>query len=327
MDFLIIGASKSGTSSLWAIMRQHPQIWVPMPKELPFFDRPDYVQGWEQYARRNLHGAPTGATIGKATPSYMNGIPRDGAAREDFEREIPERIARQFPDIRLIAILRDPVQRALSQYAMGRNVGAESRDPDTVFGELLEPTALEQSRRSPRGLNGYIVLGEYGRILRGYLDAFDASQLLTLSTAQLGEDPEQVLASVWRFVGVDENVEIDLNTRYMVSADLKRRHRFMLGLYNPERRSVRMARRTVRALPPAIGASLRRRVWTPALRSVTSGGDRLRSSDAPPRYELSPELRERMIAHFEPDSAELEEMLGWSPLHGGWPPLEVRTRA
>src|SRR5262245_17126778 len=97
VDFLIIGAMKSGTSSLWALMRDHPDIWMPMPKELPFFSGPDYERGWEEFARRNLRGAPAGATIGKATPAYMAGAPLEGVTREDPEREIPERIARQFP--------------------------------------------------------------------------------------------------------------------------------------------------------------------------------------------------------------------------------------
>src|SRR3954464_13678097 len=109
MDFLIIGAMKSGTSSLWAMVRDHPDVWMPVPKEIPFFDRPDYhEQGWNRYARRHLSGAPPGAKVGKATPCYMSGIPLDGGARQDPEREIPERIATLFPSIRLIAILRDP---------------------------------------------------------------------------------------------------------------------------------------------------------------------------------------------------------------------------
>ena len=149
----------------------------------------------------------------------MAGAAAGGLARSDPEREIPERIARQFPDIRLIAILRDPVERALSHYAMARNVGPESRDPETAFDELLRPEALAEARQDPHGLHGYVAFGEYGRILRGYLDVFEASQVLTVSTAQLAADPQSVLSSVWPFVGVADHVPADLHTRYMVSSE------------------------------------------------------------------------------------------------------------
>jgi Sulfotransferase domain len=315
VDFLIIGAMKSGTSSLWALMREHPDIWVPMPKELPFFNGPEHDRGWDAFARRNLRGAPPGAKVGKATPSYMAGAPLDPVEREDLEREIPERIARQFPDIKLIAILRDPVERAVSQYTMGRNVGAETRGPDEAFEQLLQPAALARARRDPHGLEGYVVLGEYGRLLRGYLDVFGSSQLLPLSTAQLSDDPRSVLERVWRFVGVDDYVPADLHQRYMVSAELGRRHR-VIGLFDGRRRSVRAARRAFRALPPSIGDPIRRRFWTPLLRSVASKATDPGSPSPPPQYAVSPDLRRKLEAHYEADSEQLVEMFGWSPLNG-----------
>lgn len=311
VDFMIIGAAKSGTSSLWALLRDHPDIWMPMPKELPFFNGPDHARGWDEFARRHLKEAPPGTKIGKATPVYMAGVPREGATRDDPEREIPERIARQLPDIKLIAILRDPVERALSHYSMARKVGAETRDPETALDELLRPEVLEAARREPRGLQGYLVLGEYGRVLRGYLDVFDASQLLTLSTAELADDPKSVLDSVWSFLGVDHHEPADLNKRYMVSADLTRRHRFLPGLIDPRRPGVRAVRKAVRSLPPSIRDPLRQRVSRAVARTIVSGGDPGRKE--PPARELSPELRRRLVAHYEPDSAALEEMFGWSP--------------
>src|SRR4051812_37547337 len=318
MHFLIVGAMKSGTSSLWALMRDHPDIWTPIPKELPFFNGPDHEAGWDDFARRNLRDAPTGAVIGKATPSYMAGVPLDPITREHPEREIPERIARRFPDIKLIAILRDPVDRAISQYTMGRNVGADTRDPDTAFDELLRPESLEAARRDPEGLQGYVVFGEYGRILRGYWDVFDSSQLLTLSTAQLDQDPEAVLSAVWSFLGVAEHTPADLETRYMVSADLGRRHRLM-GLFDGRRRSVRMARKAFHSLPPPISNRIRKTFCAPQLRSVRSSNGGKDSSSQAPRVELSPAMRSRLFEHYEADSAQLEEMFGWSPLHGGLP--------
>lgn len=308
---------KSGTSSLWALLRDHPGIWMPMPKELPFFNGPDYAAGWDEFARRNLRGAPAGATIGKATPAYMAGAPMEGVAREDPEREIPERIARQFPGVKLIAILRDPVKRALSHYSMARNVGPETRDVDTAFSELLEPTALAASRRDPHRLQGYVVLGEYGRILRGYLDVFDPSQVLTLSTGELASDPRSVLASVWPFIGVPDHEPADLHTRYMVSSELTARHR-LIG-FNGRGPAMRAVRKTARALPAPIADPLRRVVWRRALRSVASEPAQDEASPQAPKDELSSELRERLVAHYEPDSALLEEIFGWSPLQEGGP--------
>jgi hypothetical protein len=319
MDFLIIGAAKSGTSTLWSLMRGHPDIWMPTPKELPFFNGPDYELGWEEFARRHLGGAPPGAKIGKAAPGYMSGAAVGGDATTHREREIPERIARRFPDIKLIAILRDPVKRALSQYAMARNLGLESRDPDTAFEELLEPSALAEARRNPPDLKGgYVVLGEYARILQGYLDVFEPSQLLVLQTTRLAEDPESLLASVWRFIGVDDYVPDDLDTRRNVSSDLTPWQRVFVEAVDDAPPAARAARRVVRALPPAIRAPVRRRVFA-VFRYVASRKRGGTSSSSPPDYQLSPKIRGRLFAHYEADSANLETMFGWSPLGDGSP--------
>ena len=131
VGFLIIGAAKSGTTSLFEYMRPHPQIHMPAEKEIHFFnvDR-SYLRGTEWYLATVLQGAPAGSICGEATPDYMNGAPYRGdvtggdalggetGSGEEVEEVIPRRIKSALPDVKLICVLRDPVARARSCHRM-----------------------------------------------------------------------------------------------------------------------------------------------------------------------------------------------------------------
>src|SRR5439155_11141329 len=124
------------------------------------------------------------------------------AARDDTERIVPERIASHSPEARLVAILRDPVERAYSHYLMERLRKNEQRPYQVAIDELLRPERLEQSRRVIVEQQSYVTFGEYGRVLAPYFELFPRDRIHVCFTRELAEQREQTLAAVLRFLVV-----------------------------------------------------------------------------------------------------------------------------
>jgi hypothetical protein len=198
LDFVIIGTQKGGTTSLWQYLRDHPQLWMPRTKEAPFFNKAQADDAAElaAYMDRRFGEAPDGALLGKATPHYMM-----GSRRADVER-IARRIATAFPDVRLIALLRDPLERAVSHYRMAVRRGQEERSFDEAIADLLDPGQLADGRSRATETNSYVVQGEYARILRAYHESLPAEQLHVELTEDLSGDPGAVVDRVLGFLGL-----------------------------------------------------------------------------------------------------------------------------
>jgi hypothetical protein len=198
LEFIIIGVQKGGTTSLWELLRSHPRIAMPNVKEAPlFFLAPAQIPAaLERVVNRAVEGRPGPVTIGKAATQYMMGL--NGTPVE----EVAERIAVSLPRVRLIAVLRDPIDRAVSHYRMSVRRGFESRSLDAAVEELLQPESLELGRREATEVNSYLVQGEYARILQLYLERFPAEQIHTETTADLEHEPAAVLDRVLAFLGL-----------------------------------------------------------------------------------------------------------------------------
>ena len=212
LDFIVIGAQKSGTSSLFQYLRHHPEIFVPTVKEAAYFCHDGVFQtlswstyiGQLAYATEARDSADPALRWGTVTPRYMLGTSTGSPAQTNGydERTVPRRIHERLPDVRLIAILRDPVARAVSNHRMLVGRGRDGRTFDEAVGELLASEALARSRRRPVEGSDYIVRGEYGRILSGYFDVFSREQLLVVFTEELEHDPAELLRRIQRFIGV-----------------------------------------------------------------------------------------------------------------------------
>ncbi len=200
LDFIVIGVQKGGTTSLWRYLRGHPGIAMPDYKEWPVFcSGPERLPGrLEWFVKTNFDGLSPEVRRGHLSTHYMMGM---GSADADVET-IAERIARTLPDVRLIALLRDPIDRAMSQYRMSVRRGLERRSFDTAVEELLEPEQLEAGRARSSETNSYLAQGEYGRILQIYRARFAPERILVESTADLGRDPGLVLDRVLDFLGL-----------------------------------------------------------------------------------------------------------------------------
>jgi hypothetical protein len=194
-DFLVIGAYKSGTSALHHAIRQHPGLFVPS-KEPNFFafadgvasDRPvkpGSVVLEKDYLRLFARAGPD-AVAGEVSPEYM----ANPAACP--------RIAATVPEVRLVAVLRNPVERAYSDYLMYRRDGDERCER---FGDALDQQDQRRARGHPTGY--YVGTGFYAAQLRPYFDRFPREQLHVLLHDELRADHQQALAGVFQFLGVD----------------------------------------------------------------------------------------------------------------------------
>ena len=191
-NFLIVGAQKSGTTALADYLRNHPSIVLPDAKELHFFDHDrKYVRGAHNYDEYHAALGPVGIgqIVGEATPSYM------------FLQGCAERIFSYNPKIRLIFILRDPSERAYSQWCMQRHRGRERLS----FGEAIR-TETERSQSFSSAHEGkwcaYVARGQYAQQIKRYLTLFPREQLLFIRSERLMTEHVEALNDICDFLGV-----------------------------------------------------------------------------------------------------------------------------
>lgn len=177
-DFLVIGAMKAGTTSLWRELRRHPDVWVPDLKEFQFFsDKRKYAQGLDWYRAHFAEGAGHRA-IGEASTGYTK-YPRP--------EDVAERIAAALPDVRLVYLVREPLARIRSHYVHSVHKARETRPIDQAV------------REAP----AYLAVTRYRTQIDRYLALFPADRLLVVTTDDLKKRRTEVLDQVFTHLGVD----------------------------------------------------------------------------------------------------------------------------
>lgn len=321
IDFLIIGAMKAGTTSLFEYLRGHPEIDLPPDKEVPYFndDRFYGKQTWEEYLRMAFPTPKRGRLSGTVTPLYMSpiacapGAEGEGSPAGGYDnRELPRRIHERLPSARLIAILRDPVERAYSHYVEETRRSGESRSFAAAVDDLLQPDVLSRSRSHLMPNGGYIVLGEYGRLLEGYYDLFPRERILVLFTGDLAREPMGVLRRIYDFLGVAPDVEpANLAKRYNVgAAEFKVRPGLPAAVV--ERAS---ANRVARAVWHQLSSERKSAILGAYRRFNYRFRDWNRRSDASTDLS-SPDVSaglERLRRHYAEERDLLERLLGYPP--------------
>ena len=260
--FLVIGAMKCGTTSLYYYLAEHPEIGMSRRKETDFFldEHGNWERGRDWYADQFPDGAPA---RGECSPNYT---------KRHLFGGVPERIASVCPEAKLIYLVRDPIERAVSHYQGSRRQGREERPFEATVADA------EQSN--------YVLTGRYHWQLQPYLDRFSAEDLLVVSMEELGAAPTATLQAVYRFLEIDpafQNRRVD--TRFNPSADKKK-----LGPW-------------LRWLSDQVPQSLKDRV-RPYLPLHWLPGERV------PRPEVSPDVRRHLEAAFRPDVEALRELTG-----------------
>lgn len=193
-NFLIIGAQKAGTTALYSYLRRHPDVTGPSWKEVSFFDR-HYRRG-EAWYRGNFPLVRR-QHIGEASPSYL------------FHPLAPQRVAALLPDARLIAVLRDPVDRAFSHYQHEVALGREPLSFEEALEREEERTRGEVDRMvsDPAYFSHawwdftYLARGRYAEQLERWLASFPREQLLVVSSEELSERTGSTYARVLEFLG------------------------------------------------------------------------------------------------------------------------------
>ena len=305
LDFLLIGAQKAGTTSLFEYVRLHPGLFLPSEKEVSYFNIESRVErGWPWYLEWVFADAPPDVPWGTFSTFYMD-------AAEGREDTVPRRIRETVPNVKLIAILRDPVARAVSHHRMSVMKRLEARAFDDAVDELLHPDALAQARSRPTEANSYVTRGEYGRALANYLELFPREQLLVLFAEDLERDPTEVLNTFFSFVGVDPDfVPPNVGERYRRAGDRRRIERLDLHGWRARMAHQRVVRRGWERLPASTRRAIDRWVRVVSYR-VELWNARQRGAKAHP--EIDPEVLSRLADHYRPDVARLRELTGVEP--------------
>jgi hypothetical protein len=292
-DFLVIGAPKAGTTALNAALARHPGLYMSAIKEPKFFlsDGPPPTKGgpgdaltyrehvWRRAEYEALFDpAPAGTLRGESTPLYL------------YDRDAMRRIRDTLPGARLIVIVRDPVERAHSNWTHLWSAGLEP------IGDFVRACA-EEERRAAAGWASfwhYIGLGLYGEQLEYLFTLFPREQVLILRYRLLVDEPLQSLDRICEFLGVETGVLTEIPRHNVTS--------------HPESTLAHSAVSLAQRAATAVGTMI------PGLTAATLTGpiERFLQRHSRERQPLSWEQRQELLPRFETDIKLLEDVLGES---------------
>lgn len=230
-NFFVVGAAKSGTTSLHNYLDQHPQVSMSTVKEPNFFafmdGVPDYsgpgaevagpilrdrlrrekygfsITSWKEYGKL-FPSSGSALAIGESSVSYM------------YFREAAERIKQYVPNARIIAILRNPVDRAYSKYLQFRRDGSE---PFSDFEAAIRAES-DRIRQNWSPTWFYIDRGFYYRQLKVYFELFGSKRVHVVLYDDFVNDPQRTLNGIFAFLGL-QSCEINTARRHNVSRDFR----------------------------------------------------------------------------------------------------------
>jgi hypothetical protein len=270
-DFIGIGAQRAGTSWLYACLYEHPQVCMPR-KEINFFSRErNWRRGYGWY-ESVFDECSAAALTGEFSTSYLT----DGSS--------PRRIREHYPEAKLIASLRHPVDRAYSSY---RN--------DIVAGLVDSTTGFRDALRDHPE---YVEQGRYAHDLQRYLEHFPREQLLILIFDDARRNPGSAIEQTYLFLGVDPAFRPAMLHR-------------QVGIGRVPR-SQRLERWLLGTAAASRGHRWTRSAWWLAKKAGL--GDRARAlntrRDRAGVTALDPAFRRTLVRESEPDVRALEELLG-----------------
>ena len=205
-DFLIVGEAKAGTTTLYDLLSRHPQVAPAAMKEVHFFDL-RYSRGVEWYraqfplsyrVRGDYEGPGARLCTGEASPYYM------------LHPHAPRRIKALLPDVRLIVLVRNPIERAYSHFHHESRAGREAlsfeeaiaREPERLAGERERMLADEQYSSVAYRRNSYLRRGQYADHIDALHALFDPQQVLVVCSEELFKSPGKTYADVVSFLGL-----------------------------------------------------------------------------------------------------------------------------
>jgi hypothetical protein len=218
-NFIIIGAGKSGTTSLYHYLKSHPEVFMSPVKETNFFalkdepivdpkDDPDQmyhypwsIRNWEDY-RALFKPACDAKAIGEVSPMYL------------YSKKAAEGIKETLPGIKLVVILRNPVDRLYSRFL---HLARENRLPSDDIKDALDRDSIWWRR------NDLVQEGFYHKHLSVYFENFNPTQIKIFLYDELQNNPVKLVQELFTFIGVDPTFSPDLKTSHNVSGFIKNR--------------------------------------------------------------------------------------------------------
>jgi Sulfotransferase domain. len=230
-NFLLIGAAKSGTTSLFYYLKQHPDIYMSPIKEPAYFlfkdginktvipknlvsdkyykarERNEFAQFNFQKYTELFEGSTSQKIIGEATIQYL------------MSPDSPKLIHEMIPDVKLLVILRNPYDAAYSEYKMTQN--ASEWNEDVSFMDLLKLEDVSDPHiwSLPNFIRGRLY---YKQLLR-YLELFRKDQILVVLYEDL-ENSQKLFDKIFEFLGITPEISIDVSARYNIHNKVKQRH-------------------------------------------------------------------------------------------------------
>jgi hypothetical protein len=290
-DFLIIGAAKSGTTSLLHQLNQHPQIFMPPAKHLNYFSGecgtaefqgppPHYfgrqaARTWEEYSREFKEGIGK-AAVGEACNAYL------------FSTEAAGRIRRSLPEVRLIAVLRHPAERAYSRFLQLRRSG---REPISNFADALQEEKWRIANHWWPDFY-YLHAGLYYEQLARYFAVFPREQIRIYLHEDMLTEPRRMLVDIFRYLGVADDFIPNMDVRYSAS-----------GL--PRSKGIDWTLKKLRAARPLAEKLLQQRHLDYVLRVASHA-----HAQNLVKPELTAETRSWMIERYREDTLRLQDLIG-----------------
>lgn len=286
-NFLIIGAAKAGTTSLYNYLEQHPDVYMSPDKEPRFFAFEGDSSGNYPYTELSqyeklFHGVTGEKAIGEASTFYL------------YSESAPVSIKKHIPQAKLVAILRNPIDRAYSQFVYWRREGKEI---ETDFGKIVDK---ELANILISDSDAYIQRGMYGNQLQRYFEFFPEEQIRIYLFEDLRDKTEEMVKDVFRFLEIDDAFQVNFSRNYNVSTVPQSGVKQVL--YSFIMRQNRIQSTLKKVLP----SKLYWNVISPLAKSL-SNALRSKKTDAIPK--LDPGIREQLINIYRDDILLTEKLI------------------
>lgn len=286
LDFVIIGAQKSGSTYVQRQVAAHPGAYTPYG-ETPFFQDPDYNEAGYDQLINDLAKSAGDRKIGVKRPNYFP------------SPEVPERILRHAPDARLLVVLRDPRERIVSAYFHLMRHTLPVAPLDAGLRSLLDDQIDETQWPIAKTV---LTFGNYGQHLEMWRRFFPAEQLLVIFLQDVKRDPEETLRRCYEHLGLEVRPPVQFPRRPMEGVYSMTRQRWNHAIarleyvYSDDRRRIH---KNPNLLIRSLGLSLRGVDQTLLARMFPA---------KPPA--LPKDLMQRLTEYYEPDVRLLESLTG-----------------
>lgn len=207
-NFIIVGAPKAGTTSLYHYLKGHPQVFMSNPKEVNFFtadaivEQGLYYQDFKARSQQEYEALFDAAgdckAVGEASVSYL------------FYPDTAGRIKALIPDCKIVIMLRNPVKRAFSHYLMDSRLGFVDR----TFDEIVFDHETHKRDKDHLYYQQYVELGMYHDQVKRYLDTFGKENVFIILDKDLYEDTATEVKRLYGFLGVDDDPATDTSKRH-----------------------------------------------------------------------------------------------------------------